>query len=185
MKPTIFIYAVCSLFASLIMASASSQTNTDVIVLNIRASQMPLMQHNDAMPANTATDYRNDINIKAVRKFIKDFKDADNVTWTKINDGSCMARFTSDSIQTTITYDKRGTWNYTLKRYAEDKMPADVRNMVKSIYYDYVIAEVTEIKLQEERGNVIYNVLIKYAGNCKILQIHNNQMEIINEYTKP
>jgi hypothetical protein len=112
------------------------------------------------------------------------YKDAENVTWNKMNNGSSVARFTKDSVKITITYDKKGMWNYTLKRYAENKMPEDVRDMVKSTWYDYSIVEVTEIMLPSERDDIIYNILIKYASNYKILQIRNKEIAIVNEYTK-
>jgi hypothetical protein len=84
-----------------------------------------------------------------------------------------------------VVYNKKGSWNYTLKKYAENKMPADVRTMVKSIYFDYTIMEVSETKQQPEIENIIYNVLIMYRDNFKVLQICNREMEITADFRKP
>lgn len=185
MKHTTFIYILSSILTTFTAASVSAQFNAAVTTLSTTQSPAAVIQRNDAMPENVPGNYRNAIDIKVVRKFVAVFKDAENVTWDKVNDGSTIARFTKDSVRTTIMYNKKGMWNYTLKRYAENKMPGDIRDMVKSTWYDYSIVEVTEIMLPSERGDVIFNVLIKFADNCKTIQIRNKQMEIINDYTKP
>ncbi|MEP7110058.1 MAG: hypothetical protein ABI760_18835 [Ferruginibacter sp.] len=137
------------------------------------------------MPANTDKYYRNDINIRAVRGFLKYFKTAKNVTWKIAKNGSgYTAQFTNDSIQTRVAYDRRGLWYYTFKRYGEDKMPAELRAMVRSTFFDYTITEVTEISLPPERQNIMYSVLIKEAANFKILKIFNREIEIVSDYSE-
>ena len=184
MKKIFFTYAVSCLFTCFVINNASGQFSNDLASLNIQTKEANLPTYNSALPENSAKDYRNTINIHAVRKFVRDFKDAQNVVWIKANDGY-VARFINDSIHTTVAYDPRGSWTYTFKKYAENKMPVDVRAFVKSTYFDYTIAEVIEIKLPGERNNIIYRVLIKCADNFKILQICNKEMEIVSDYTKP
>jgi hypothetical protein len=179
------IFFLNSIIAIFITANVTAQVNTGSIAMNTRQAPTPVIHRNDAMPEKASGDYRNAISIKIVRKFIAAFKDVENVSWEKMTDGSCIARFTKDSVKTTITYNKKGTWNYTLKRYAENKMPEDVRDMVKSTWYDYSIVAVTEIMLPSERDDIIYNILIKYGANCKTIQIRNKEMELINDFTKP
>jgi hypothetical protein len=185
MKRSLFICTLNSIIAIFISVSVVAQSNAAIIAMNTEQAPVSLVHQNDATPKNMPGNYRNAINIKIVRKFIATFKDAENVTWDKVNDGSSIARFTKDSVKTTISYNKKGTWNYTLKRYAENKMPEYIRDMVKTTWYDYSIVEVTEIMLPSEGGDIIYNILIKHVDNCKIIQIRNKQMEIFNDYTKP
>jgi hypothetical protein len=127
----------------------------------------------------------NAVNIKVVRAFIKDFRDAEKVNWSEATDGGYIAQFILDSVQTTIGYSSDGTWNYILKRYAEKKMSTDLRTLVKSTFFDYTIMEVVEIKLPNEEDNIIYRVMIKKEDNFKILRICNSDMEIAGDYTKP
>ncbi len=184
MKKIFFTYAVSCLFTCFVINKASGQFGNDLASLNTGTKEVYLPIYNSALPENSAKDYRNAINTNAVRKFVRDFKDAKNVVWIKANDGY-VARFINDSIHITVAYDPRGSWIYTFKKYAENKMPVDVRAFVKSNFFDYTIAEVTEIRLPGERNSVIYRVLIKYAGNFKILQICNKEMEVVGDYTKP
>ena len=184
MKKIFFAYAVSCLFTCFVINKASAQFSTDPASLNTGTKEDYILTYNSALPENSDKDFRNTININAVRKFVRNFKDAKNVIWVKASDGF-VARFANDSMHITVAYDLRGSWTYTFKKYAENKMPADVRDMVKSTYFDYAITEVTEIQIPEEREDIIYRVLIKYAGNFKILQIRNKEMEIVSDYTKP
>jgi hypothetical protein len=41
-----------------------------------------------------------------------------------------------------IGYGKHGYWLYTIRRYDEKNLPADVRALVKSTYYDYTFLHI-------------------------------------------
>ena len=185
MKKIIFLHPLFCLCASFIIHRAPCQAITGIARLNLRIEEKVIPEHNTTMPVNTATDYRNAISIKAVRKFIKDFKDAKNVTWSKANDGGYIAEFINDSIKTMVAYNRQASWSYSLRTYAENKMPADVRAIVKSTFFDYTIRTITEIKLPQEKENIIYRILIKNGDNYKILRICNKEMEIASDFTKP
>lgn len=124
----------------------------------------------------------NSIPISVVRAFLKDFKDAENVSWFKATNGGCAAQFLKDSIQITARYSSNGTWNYTLKRYAEKKMSADLRTLVKATFFDYAINEVTEITMPNEE-DIIYRVMIKNKDGFKILIICRGEMQVTGDYS--
>jgi len=121
-------------------------------------------------------------NIKVLRSFLKDFKGAENVSWFKAADGGCAAQFLKDSVQITARYSSSGTWNYTLKRYAEKKMSADVRTLVKRSFFDYAIQEVVEITMPNEE-DVIYRIMIKDDKGFKILMICQEEIQVTIEYS--
>lgn len=185
MKKIIFIYAITCICAATITHEASCQDFTNSAVLNTHGTDTGAPGYNSALPENTANNYRNTINIKAVRNFIKHFNKAKDVTWQKVQGRCYIAEFMSDSIQTRVVYNQNGSWNYTLRKYAENKMRKDVRAMVKSIFFDYSIMEINEIKLLRQTEDTIYSILIKDGDNYKILQICNKEMEIVSDFTKP
>ena len=178
--------AVICIFTILITPQIFCQTIIKSVRLNIETKETnPLPDDNFLLSDNMAKEDLYMVNIKAVRKFVRDFKGTKKVTWCKAVDGGYVARFTNDSIQTMAAYNHRGSWSYTLKRYSEAKMPDDVRAIVKNAFPDYAITEVTEIASPQERESDIYRILIRHADNFKILNIYNWEMEIINDYTKP
>jgi hypothetical protein len=154
------------------------------------AIAVPRIQKNNA-PRDDSASYvpaekkgLNSINIRVVRAFMKDFKDAENVSWFKATNGGCAAQFIKDSVQITASYSSNGTWNYTLKRYAEKRMSTDLRTLVKSSFFDYAIQEVVEILLPNEE-EIIYRIMIKNGDEFKILMICSGEFKVINEYSQP
>ena len=121
-------------------------------------------------------------NLKILRAFLKDFKHAENVSWFKAANGGCVAQFIKDSVQITARYSSNGTWNYTLKRYAEKKMSGDLRTLVKRSFFDYTIQEVVEITMPNEE-DVIYRIMIKNDKGFKILMICREEMQVIEDYS--
>ena len=87
---------------------------------------------------NTATPMSlYDINIRAMRDFMKSFKQAENVEWYKTSEGA-MAYFLDNGIKTRASYDNKGNWLYNMRSYAENNLPKEIRAQVKSIYYDFL-----------------------------------------------
>jgi len=121
-----------------------------------------------------------DVNIKAVRNFTKQFKNVRNAEWYKVEDGF-IARFTENEIETKAVYDLKGNWRCTLRTYSEDKLPFDVRNMVKTKYYDYSILVVYEIT---HNDNLTYILKIEDSKKIKTLRVTDGEMEVIGDYVR-
>lgn len=182
MKNTTLLHAVSTMYVALIIADTSCQPIMDFASMN--TPEIHKKQNGLATPVNIGRAYINTINIKAVRTFIKEFKNAQNVSWSKGRDGDYVAKFTIDSVQTIVRYDSRGSWFYTMKRYAEKQMSPELRELVKSIYIDYTIAQITELNVPNEKG-IIYNIVIKTTDNFKTLRIYDGKIEITGDYTMP
>lgn len=182
MKKSIFIYVITFISSGTISYNACCQAVTNVAVFSNSGATTVTPGFNSALPANITDGYRNSINIKAVRDFVKHFSKATDVTWRKATDGFYFAVFINDSIQTRVVYKPNGSWNYTLRKYAENKMPGDVRTLVKSTFFDYTIIEVREITLMRDTEDTIYNILIKDGNNYKVLQIFNMEMVVVKDF---
>jgi hypothetical protein len=122
----------------------------------------------------------NDVSIKAMRDFVKSFKDVQNEKWYKISDGF-ISSFIKDGVQTKVVYDLKGTRHCVLSAFNENQMPADTRSEVKSAYPDYNIIVAYEIKFEMDST---YIVKIETPVSLKILQLYNGQIEVKGNYTK-
>src|SRR5204863_36398 len=111
MKKIFFTYTIMSMCA-ITMNDVYSQIDNNLLQQNKKWK----------MTVNSARDYRNAINIKVVRRFLKDFKDIKNVTWSKTNSNGYAAQFLNDSILTTVGYYKDGSLKYLFKEYDEKMM---------------------------------------------------------------
>lgn len=123
----------------------------------------------------------NDFNIKAIRDFVKTFKTVDNNRWSLEEDGSSTSIFNSDGITTTIRYDRNGNRQHIIKIYNENKLPADIRYIVKREYYD---AAITLIKEVETNIGLIFFVHIQDKDTWKIVRIADGEMKLVENLNK-
>jgi hypothetical protein len=120
------------------------------------------------------------IHPRAVKDFQKSFKYVTNEEWSKI-DGGYRANFTADSVQTRVDYNGKGSRQHTILYYEEKKLPREVRNMVKSVYYDYTILNVVEIRVDEQP---IYMVYLQDDTHLKTIRVYDGEMQQVQNYIR-
>ena len=123
----------------------------------------------------------NDVNIKAVRDFVKNFKNVESNKWSLTEDGSSTSTFNSNGINTTAVYNRKGYRIYILRVYEEDKMSFDIRHMVRRQYYDATITLVKEF--ETAKGLTIY-VHMKDKETWKVVRVANGVMQLIENFNK-
>jgi hypothetical protein len=104
------------------------------------------------------------VNIKAARDFTRKYKNVSDAKWFK-TEGGYTARFISNGIDTRIVYNDKGRWFYNVLAYTEADLSFDLRDMVKSKYYDNAILAVYQyefrdktiyiFKMQDQQSNMI------------------------------
>lgn len=99
---------------------------------------------------------KNDVNIKAVKDFIKFYNDIDNVQWYNVED-VFISKFQKGGIETKVEYNTAGKRCNVLKTYDEAHMTFELRDLVKKQYYDYSILITYEI---EHSNGTIYIIKI-------------------------
>ena len=114
------------------------------------------------------------INAKAVKNFTKNYKEAANAGWFVIKDGY-LAEFKQDGITTKVYYDPKGRWIGNVRSYFEDKLPRDIRHLVKSHYYDYNIFYAQEVTVAG--GITVYLVKIEDKTSLKTIRIQDGEMD--------
>jgi hypothetical protein len=127
-------------------------------------------------PLNTAIHVtRNDINVNALRHFAKNFNEASSERWYATRD-LYVALFSVRDIDYRVDYNSRnGNWIETFRTYSESKMSPDLKQSVKSSYYDYTIFQVQEI----EQPLHPVNYIVHLEGKAKLinLRIYDGEME--------
>jgi len=123
--------------------------------------------------------FSNDIHSRAVRGFMKEYKDIYNVKWVKYDKGF-IASFEKDSINNRLYYNKRGDFEVKIQYYFENRLSPEIRKLVKSRFDDYSIYQVSE---SSGNGATFYCIKIQYKNYWKTIRIMNWEIEIIQEYT--
>ena len=168
---------------SIIAAGASA-----ILMLGSATAQIAMNNssnvHAGFTPAGNADIKKNisaaDVNFRVLKDFQKRFVPANNATWNETDKGY-IARFSANSVETMVAYGKHGNWFYTIQRYDEKNLPADVRALVKSTYYDYTFFHIDEVNIPEQE-NSIYILLLQDNKHFKTVRVCGNEMEAINDY---
>lgn len=123
----------------------------------------------------------NGINLNALRNFIKEYENVSNAKWFKSATGFFVAYFVRDDIRSWVFYNKKGDYVRMIRSYNEEKLPADVRHLVKSAYYDFTIYYVTEINSDMKTA---YHVKMADKTSWKTIKVVDGEMEVTEEYVK-
>lgn len=175
-----------SILAVLLFAAtgASAQSNSPAGILAYStANRLPGMTSRIEDSGFFRPEYMNNINVSAVRDFVKRFHEPDSARWFKLKDASLFVKFKRPDTVFRVAYNPRGSWIYTIQTYHEKQMPRDIRAIVKSTYYDYSITQVDEIDHIDAAGTV-YIVYVKDDTSWKTLRVCNGEMDVLNTLYK-
>jgi len=120
------------------------------------------------------------VNPKAMRNFLKEYKNIDSVCWYQTENGA-SASFIKDEIQTVTYYDKDG--NRTIRRisYNRNKIPGDFRRFIKPIYYDY---EIYCLVALEYRDHTIYAITLENKTTWIQLEVVDFEIQSVKKFLK-
>jgi len=120
-------------------------------------------------------------NIKAVRDFVKTFKTVSSNKWFLAADGSSTSTFSSKGIETTVAYNRYGIRQYIIRIYKENNLLFDIRDMVKSQYYDATITLVKEVETDKD---LIFFVHLHDKDSWKIVRVVDGEMKLVENLAK-
>lgn len=127
-----------------------------------------------------AADKLASINKKMAKNFTKSYSNAENITITSGDDNFTFVSCYVGGIRNRIAY-RKGHWHSTLRFYSEDELSRDVRHLVKSNYYDFNIAGVTEVKFN---GKLAHVISLESKTEWKKLKVVDGEMEEMESFKK-
>ena len=93
--------------------------------------------------------------VKATRDLWNRVGDQKEEAWYKLPKGY-LAVYNEGDVQNRYVYNKKGDWLYALLTYPEKALPAGIRKIVKSTYYDYSIGWVKEVRQGDDTVYVVH-----------------------------
>ena len=177
MKQQFFRYMSGALPAVVLFSSLHAQPQNSLMKSNPNQRM-----HNEFKTSPSASFKDNDIAINehAVTDFSKNFKNSGAPSWFRIKDGF-LAKSEKDGTHIRVFYDLKGRWSSTILTYGEDKLPSNVRRLVKSTYYDHKIYMVNEISIGEQ---IIYMVSIEDKEGYKTIRVTDEETSVYEEFSK-
>jgi hypothetical protein len=144
------------------------------VIRNMAALESP------AFMGTYVADIR-DVNTRAVKDFHGRFNHASNTLWFSDRNGF-SSYFVQDGYGDRAYYDKKGRWQYSLIFYGEDRLPKDIRNVVRSKYFDMSITLVEEVQVADA---MVYVIHLEDKSNIKIIKINKDgDMETMQDLSK-
>ena len=116
-----------------------------------------------------------------IRSFLKTYKDVSDEKWIEEKEGF-VAMFNLNGTDYQVAYTRNGNLIRTIRSYNEDKMPQDVRHIVKSTYYDFEINRVHEI--ETPRDPITYVIQLVGKEELINLEINDGDMEVFQRFNK-
>jgi hypothetical protein len=155
-----------------------SQSDSNPLAYQPKATEDNIAEY---ISVNTSAEIAlNEVSSKAIKSFTKQFANVSDAKWYKTSE-AFVANFTSNGTDTKVIYDLKGNWHCMLRTYDENTLPFDVRDLVKSKYYDYTILVVYEITHTDK---VAYILKIEDSKKIKTLRVTDGNMEVIGDYVR-
>jgi hypothetical protein len=167
----------CFISALVAVSGCYSQRSTGMVqsqAFEVVSSQVTKMSPGIELPIN-------EIKGRAVRSFQRNFKNAIGVKWYRCSIGYCASMANADETRSFAYYDQDGTFEYSIRYYKEDKLPREVRHLVKSRFYDYSIYQVSEVTRNRK---IAYIVKLEDKTHWKTIKVIGDAIETIDELSK-
>lgn len=178
MKKIIFAFVAGCIPALAVMNGAYAQKSSNNI-----STKNDVSFNKAIIPGNVNTANPGAVNARALKHFSREHQNAAGVTWITINDGF-RASFILNGVSNKVYYNKKGNWKALLKNYTENKLPFEIRDMVKRAYYDFSINYVDEILTVESEGIPTYIVHLEDKTSYKFIRVYNGEMGVWKNFKK-
>jgi hypothetical protein len=121
----------------------------------------------------TVTATASNISAKVTRAFGQFFKDATHLRWYEI-DKKFLVKFIQNDQENRALFTGKGQLVYHISYGIEKNLPAEVRHLVKSNYYDQSITRV--LKVNQDQRN-IWVISLEDAKEHIMIRVENMEME--------
>lgn len=166
--------------------NAFGQNSKKVIDPNLKKNFIPSVRYiTELMYPELASGHllrRNEINLRALRDFMNRYESPDSVFWYSTPGGGFESYFIKDGYGDRVMYDKNGNWSYSLINYGEEKLSENIRETVKSEYFDFNIVLVQEVQMN---GGTEYIITLEDTSWIKVVRSdRHGDLEILQELKK-
>ena len=87
-----------------------------------------------------------------------------------------------DGHESITAYSKKGKWIYTINRYSPDNLDVNIVNKIKTVYDKYSINGIQ--KIEQPGMETVYVAYLEDATSLKTIRIANDEMELVQEFSK-
>ena len=174
-----FFYGFTGFFLALTITNITyAQSPASTAKLKPQSEKIISSSNNEMKPDSTVW---NEINANAIRNFTREYKNVSNAKWFTSANGLFVAYFAGNDIRNWVYYNKKGDYEYMIRHYTQEKLPTEIRHLVKSAYYDFNIYYVAEVNTDMK---IAYHIKTADKTSWKTIKVVDGEMEVTEEYVK-
>ena len=117
---------------------------------------------------------------RAARDFTKREGERTEAKWSKIKDGF-VAEFSQNESAVMDFYDQRGYWHFSVRTYGENRLPENIRRLVRGTYFEYSISWVKQVNGVEGYSYVVH---IENPAAWKEVIVRDGEMTVWKAFDK-
>jgi len=175
MKTKIMLPALTVILLSVIVSRAYSQQDKEDMLAFASANTKVLQ------PATNYAEQSKTVRKKVIDAFTTEFGNAAEQNWTILNNNAFLNRFkVGDNIVNTL-FDRNGKLVYTITYGTEKNIPAEVRKIIRSEYFDYSI--ITAIQVKEDNRE-IWVIKMDSISKQIVVRVEDREMEEVQKFNK-
>jgi len=106
---------------------------------------------------------------------------ASDKTSLKTNEGY-IVHSVIDGRHVISAYNKKGKWIYTIQQYSLDNLDKNIIDRVRSVYYEYGVTSIQ--KIEQPGMETVYAVHLENTKSIKLIRLTNDDMELVQDFTK-
>jgi hypothetical protein len=152
------------------------------LVAIILASNWAVAQEKDSiqtLPPVTVTTASN-VNAEVTRSFDKHFKDATNAKWY-VADKDYLVKFIQKDMNNNAYFKENGRLVYHISYGYEKNLQADIRQLVKDSYPDYIISRAIQVRAQSRN---IWVINLEGIKRWVVVSIEEGNLEEVKNFEK-
>jgi hypothetical protein len=122
----------------------------------------------------------NEVNANVLRSFYSEYGEITGANWFRSANGYAVS-FKQGDMSHTVYYRLNGVMDAKLISYPGDRLPAPVRDIVRSGYFAYSITHVTEV---HKNNATAFYVKLEDVSTIKMLKIVDGESELVENLQK-
>ena len=143
-----------------------------ILFVNISFAQEETFKELPPVTVSASTPHAT-VTAKVNKAFERTFKNSSQQKWFRIHE-KFLVKFIQNDQENSALFTKNGTLVYHICYGMEKNLPADVRSLVKSKYYDQTIMRIYKVS---QNDRVIWVIGLEDAKDCVMVRVEDMEME--------
>lgn len=123
---------------------------------------------------------RSNVNKAVTKSFDKNFKDAMDPRWFRMNKNFLVSFITGD-MKNNALFKENGKLIYHIRFGTENNLPEEIKKQVQEVYSDYNITRAVNVKVNNRD---IWVVNLEGLKKLLIVRIEDGELQEVENYTK-